>query len=122
MSLLLAQSGHSETEFQCPLLGVERTFLQLASMSVIDPKRTLLLRRMQLFWHVPLHRICACGVGDAPRGIRGQARTHACFQQFDIIRTHRSDCGLGTRCRYANCPKILETSECSFHWNLPRFD
>src|SRR5262249_7529696 len=25
---------------QCPLSGVKRTFLQLASMSVIDPKRT----------------------------------------------------------------------------------
>jgi len=37
LGLLLAQSGHSATEFQCPLLGVKRTFLQLTSMSVIDP-------------------------------------------------------------------------------------
>src|SRR5262249_8748543 len=38
--LLLAQSRHSTTEFQCPLLGVKRTFIQPASMSAIDPKRT----------------------------------------------------------------------------------
>jgi hypothetical protein len=38
--LLLAQSGYSATEFRCLLLGVKRTFLQLATMSVIDPKRT----------------------------------------------------------------------------------
>src|SRR5215469_3006566 len=37
---LLAQSGHSTTEFQCPLLGVKRTFLELVSMSAFDPKRT----------------------------------------------------------------------------------
>src|SRR5215470_13067599 len=41
MSPLLARSGHSATEFQCPLLGVKRTFLHLASMSAFDPKRTL---------------------------------------------------------------------------------
>ena len=34
--LLLAQSGHPNTFNQCPLLGVKRTSLQLASMSVID--------------------------------------------------------------------------------------
>jgi hypothetical protein len=39
MSPLLAQSGHSTTEFQCPL-GVKRTLLQLTSMSTFDPKRT----------------------------------------------------------------------------------
>ena len=37
---LLAQSGYFTTEFQCPLLGVKRTFLQAASMSAFDPKRT----------------------------------------------------------------------------------
>ena len=41
--------------------------------------------------HTPLHRICARGVGDAPSGICGQARTHTCFQQFDIIRSHRGE-------------------------------
>jgi hypothetical protein len=38
--LLLAQSGHFTAESQCPLLGVKRTFRQLASMSAFDPKRT----------------------------------------------------------------------------------
>src|SRR6516225_9263022 len=37
---LLAQSGHSTTEFQCPLLGVKRTFSRSAVMSAFDPKRT----------------------------------------------------------------------------------
>ena len=37
----MAQSGHHATEFQCPLLGVKRTFPQPASMSAFDPKRTL---------------------------------------------------------------------------------
>ena len=37
---LLAQSGHRAAEFQCLLLGVKRTFLQLAWMSAFDPKRT----------------------------------------------------------------------------------
>src|SRR6516165_5380011 len=36
-----AQSGHSATEFQCPLLGVKRTLLGGAPMSAFDPKRTL---------------------------------------------------------------------------------
>jgi hypothetical protein len=36
----LAQSGHFVTEFRCPLLGVKRTFFQLAPMSAFDPKRT----------------------------------------------------------------------------------
>src|SRR6516165_3638059 len=38
--LLMAQSGHHATEFQCPLLGVKRTSGVGVSMSVIDPKRT----------------------------------------------------------------------------------
>ena len=38
---LLAQSGHSTTEFQCPLLGVKRTSEECAAMSAFDPKRTL---------------------------------------------------------------------------------
>src|SRR5262249_55307721 len=37
---LLAQSGHSVTEFQCPLLGVKRTSRGHAPMSAFDPKRT----------------------------------------------------------------------------------
>src|SRR5262249_49402933 len=37
---LLAQSGHCETEFQCPLLGVKRTWPKNSSMSANDPKRT----------------------------------------------------------------------------------
>ena len=37
---LLAQSGHSAAEFQCPLLGVKRTSDRGASMSAFDPKRT----------------------------------------------------------------------------------
>ena len=37
---LLAQSGHSTTEFQCPLLGVKRTLIERAPMSAFDPKRT----------------------------------------------------------------------------------
>src|SRR6516225_946432 len=40
MSPFLAQSGHSTTEFQGPLLGVKQTLLRLASMSANDPKRT----------------------------------------------------------------------------------
>jgi hypothetical protein len=35
-----AQSGHYATEFQCPLLGVKRTFGRLAVMSASDPYRT----------------------------------------------------------------------------------
>jgi len=38
--LLLAQSGHSATEFQCPLLGVQRTSRKTPGMSANDPKRT----------------------------------------------------------------------------------
>ena len=38
--LLLTQSGHSVTEFQCPLLGVKRTSQECAAMSAFDPKRT----------------------------------------------------------------------------------
>ena len=38
--LLLAQSGHSATEFQCLLLGVKRTSRGRAPMSAFDPKRT----------------------------------------------------------------------------------
>jgi len=38
--LLLAQSGHSATEFQCLLLGVKRTLILSAAMSAFDPKRT----------------------------------------------------------------------------------
>src|SRR6516164_9947921 len=37
---LLAQSGHSTTESQCPLLGVKRTSRGYALMSAYDPKRT----------------------------------------------------------------------------------
>src|SRR5262249_11354630 len=40
LGLLLAQSGHSPTEFQCPLLGVKRTSRGQALMSAFDPKRT----------------------------------------------------------------------------------
>src|SRR6516165_2279137 len=40
MSPLLAQSRHSTTEFQCPLLGVKRTLARLPPMSAFDPKRT----------------------------------------------------------------------------------
>jgi hypothetical protein len=40
ISLVLAQSGHSQAEDHFPLSGVKRRFLQLASMSVVDPKRT----------------------------------------------------------------------------------
>jgi hypothetical protein len=38
--LLLALNGHAGELNQCQLSGVKRTFLQLAAMSVIDPKRT----------------------------------------------------------------------------------
>jgi hypothetical protein len=38
--LFLALSGHHDRANPCPLSGAKRTFLQLASMSVIDPKRT----------------------------------------------------------------------------------
>jgi hypothetical protein len=37
----LAQSGHSATEFQCPLLEVKQTFSGTVAMSAFDPKRTL---------------------------------------------------------------------------------
>jgi hypothetical protein len=37
---LLAQSGHPDPFNQCPLLGVKRTFVQVASMSAFDPKQT----------------------------------------------------------------------------------
>src|SRR5262249_14472949 len=37
---LMAQSGHSSTEFQCPLLGVKRTSYGRAPMSAFDPKGT----------------------------------------------------------------------------------
>src|SRR5215469_16810133 len=44
MSPLLAQSGHSTTEFQCPLLGVKRTFARRPPMSAFDPKRASAMR------------------------------------------------------------------------------
>src|SRR3974377_1228421 len=31
---LMAQSGHSTTEFRCPLLGVKQTLVKLSEMSV----------------------------------------------------------------------------------------
>ena len=37
---LLAQSGHSVTEFRCPLLGVKQTLRGRTPMSASDPKRT----------------------------------------------------------------------------------
>ena len=37
LGLLLAQSGHSATEFQCPLLGVKRTSSRRRPMSAFDP-------------------------------------------------------------------------------------
>jgi CheY-like chemotaxis protein len=37
---LLAQSGHFENEFQCPLLGVKRTLGGNPGMSAFEPKRT----------------------------------------------------------------------------------
>src|SRR6516225_1168133 len=37
----LLESGHHATEFQCPLLGVKRTFSRSVAMSAFDPKRTL---------------------------------------------------------------------------------
>src|SRR6516165_2794724 len=40
MSPLLAQSGHFATEFQCPLLGVKRTWVAPSPMSAFDPKQT----------------------------------------------------------------------------------
>jgi hypothetical protein len=40
MSPLLAQSGHSDTLNQCPLLGAKRTFSRSLAMSAFDPKRT----------------------------------------------------------------------------------
>src|SRR5215471_4907728 len=36
---VLAQSGHSSSRQQCPLLGVKRTLLGGAAMSAFDPKR-----------------------------------------------------------------------------------
>jgi hypothetical protein len=36
-----AQSGHLAAEFQCPLLGVKRTWQVQSIMSGFDPKRTL---------------------------------------------------------------------------------
>jgi hypothetical protein len=39
LNVCLAQSGHPDAINQCPLLGVKRTFPQLASMSVIDPQQ-----------------------------------------------------------------------------------
>ena len=38
--LLLAQSGHSTTEFRCPLLRVKWTLIGGDPMSAFDPKRT----------------------------------------------------------------------------------
>jgi hypothetical protein len=38
MSPLLAQSGHSSIEFQCPLLGVKRTSQIRPAMSAFDPE------------------------------------------------------------------------------------
>src|SRR6516165_276526 len=40
LGLLLAQSGHSSSRQQCPLLGVKRTWPEQSSMSAYDPKRT----------------------------------------------------------------------------------
>jgi hypothetical protein len=51
MSLLLAQSGHSESTRRCPLSGVKRTSDGHAPMSAFDPKRTFRLRvRFQPLW------------------------------------------------------------------------
>ena len=36
-----AESGHSSSRQQCPLLGVKRTSEECGAMSAFDPKRTL---------------------------------------------------------------------------------
>ena len=36
----MAQSGHHDALYQCPLLGVKRTLIEWAAMSAFDPKRT----------------------------------------------------------------------------------
>jgi hypothetical protein len=55
MSSLLAQSGHGLMSVRCLLLGVKRTFLQVASMSVIDPNRTLAGRSTTVPELTPIH-------------------------------------------------------------------
>src|SRR5262249_1195595 len=47
LGLLLAQSGHHVTEFQCLLLGVKQTLIGGAPMSAFDPKRTSRLIRVR---------------------------------------------------------------------------
>ena len=90
--IALASKWQAANRPQCPLSGAKQTM-----------PRCLLLTQSGhpcwLFWHTPLHRICARGVSDAPRGICGQARTDTRFQQFDIIRSRRGDNRLHTRRR-----------------------
>src|SRR5262249_12559033 len=54
----MAQSGHSQTEFQCRLLGVKRTSRVHAPMSAFDPKRT---SRHPTTWPTAAHRMSYCG-------------------------------------------------------------
>ena len=63
MSLLLAQSGHSRTEFKCPLLGVKRISRGCTRMSAFDPKRTLTSIPLRIAVHP--HRPCRKLVKDS---------------------------------------------------------
>ena len=57
----------------------------------LDSDKADLLR-----WHATLYRVSACTIGDAPRGIRWQARAHPRFEQLDIARSHRGHCRANT--------------------------
>ena len=59
---LLAQSGHSATEFRCPLLGVKRTLIGNAAMSAskADIERSGLLPQSPS-WSPRLDAETTCG-------------------------------------------------------------
>ena len=54
----------------------------------------------------------------ASAGTRARTRAFSNSMSLGLIEA----IGAGHSMPIANCPKILETSECSFHCNLPRFD
>src|SRR5215472_16366265 len=90
-----ASGKNHATEFQCPLLGVKRTFIQLTLMSAFDPKRTWRFDRPVASRQVPSlprsaspYRIYTSTAGDAPRCIRNQLRAHSSSKVLELDRSH----------------------------------
>ena len=73
-------------------------------------------------WQAALYRIGARSIGDAPRGIRRQARAHPRLEQLDIAGSHRGDGRADTAAEQVDRPEFVEIGERPLHRDLPRLD